>query len=357
MTDRERFLRVHAYQPVDRGVYGAWTNAWPETVACWKKEGYDPAGEPIFPADEFLWRGNWFYPNPPFERQLVKDEGATVLFVNEEGILMRERKDNPQSSMPQFVKFPVATREEFRQFYAARMRPDLAARIGPDYARKLGALRSRTGPLVIGSDRWGGFFGGLRAMLGVEPLSLLFYDDPALIEEMMDAVADFIIAVMGRILEHTDVDCYCFWEDMAFKTGPLVDPAMFRRLALPRYKRVIEFIKSHGVARVALDSDGDINSLIPLWMDAGIDILYPFEVQCGMDVVAVRRRFGKQLRMWFGIDKRALTRDHAVIDAELERVRPVVAEGGYVAGLDHGVPPDVSFANYCYYAERLRTIL
>src|SRR3990167_8997878 len=130
MTSRERFLKVMTYQPVDRGIYGPWTNAWPETVERWKQEGYDPAREPIFPADEYLWRGSWFYPNPPFERQIVKDEGNTVLFVNEEGILMRERTDNPMSSMPQFVRFPVETPEEFRRFYKERMQPDLAARIG-----------------------------------------------------------------------------------------------------------------------------------------------------------------------------------------------------------------------------------
>jgi uroporphyrinogen decarboxylase len=357
MNDRERFLDVMNYRPVDRCVYGAWTNAWPETVELWRKEGYDPAREPIYPADEMLWRGTWFYPNPPFEREVVKEEGDSVLFINEEGILMRELKDNPQSSMPQFVRFPVETPEEFRRFYAEKMKPDLAARIGPDYIAKLRALRERKGALVIGSDRWGGLFGGLRAMVGVERLSTLFYDDPVFVEEMMDAVADFLIAMLGRILEHTDVDCYAFWEDMAYKTGPLVSPAMFRKMALPRYRRVVEFAKSHGVALVALDSDGDIHSLIPIWMDAGIDILYPFEVQCGMDVVAVRKKFGRQLRMWGGVDKRALTQGPAAIDAELKRVQPLVKEGGYIPTLDHGVPPDISFANYCYFAEHLRDIL
>jgi hypothetical protein len=38
-------------------------------------------------------------------------------------------------------------------------------------------------------------------------------------------------------------------------------------------------------------------------------------------------------------------------------VRPLVQDGGYIPSLDHGVPPDVSFANYCYYAERLCEIL
>jgi uroporphyrinogen decarboxylase len=357
MNSRERFLASMTGRPVDRAVYGAWTNAWPETVARWKGEGYDPAREPLVPADPWLWRGGWFYPNPPFERRVVEDDGRTVLFVNEEGILMRERKDQPRSSMPQFVRFPVETREEFRAFYRARMRPDLAARLGADYVAQLAAFRGRTCPLVVGADRWGGFFGGLRSLVGVERLCLLFYDDPAWVEEMMDAVADFIIAMMGKVLDHTDVDCFAFWEDMAYKTGPLVDPAMFRALALPRYRRVIEFLKGRGVPLVALDSDGDIHGLIPLWLDAGVDILYPFEVQCGMDVVACRKRYGRGLRMWFGIDKRALVHGPAAIDAELERVRPLVADGGYLPGLDHGVPPDVPFRHYLYYAERLRTIL
>lgn len=331
------------YRPVDRAVYAAWTNAWPETVARWRGEGYDPAREPLYPADEWLWRGSWFYPAPRFEREVRRDEGDTLLVLNEEGILMRERKDNPRSSMPQFVRYPVETAADFRRFWAERMSPDLEKRVGPDYEAALRALRTRTGALVVGADRWGGFFGGLRAMLGVDRACMLFYDDPALVEEMMDAIADLIVGVMGRILDHTSVDCFAFWEDMAFKTGPLVGPDMFRRFALPRYRRVVEYLKGRGVPLVALDSDGDITSLVPIWMDAGIDILYPCEVQCGMDVRGLRRRFGRGLRLWFGIDKRALARDRASIDAELERVRPLVAEGGYIPGLDHGVPPDVPF--------------
>src|SRR5450759_2539600 len=261
----------------------------------------------------------------------------------------RERKDNPYSSMPQFVKFPVESREEFRRFYKERMQPDMAARIGLDYVQKLAAYRDRDFPLVVISDRWGGFFGGLRGMVGVERLCTLFYDDPAFVEEMMEAVADFIIAMMGQILDHTDIDVYGFWEDMAYKTGPLIGPDMLKKYALPRYRRVVEFVRSRGVEFISLDSDGDISSLIQIWLDAGINILYPFEVQCGMDVVEVRKQYGRDLRIWNGIDKRALAKGPEAIDAELERVRPLIEEGGYVPGPDHSMPPDVPFANYVYY--------
>lgn len=357
MTDRDRFLNVMNYKPVDRCVYGVWTGAWPETIERWKTEGYDPSQEPLFEIDHWEWQCGWFFPNPPFERKVIEEDEHTVLYINHEGILMRELKDNPMSSMPQFVRFPVETREDFRKFYKERMQSDLAARIGAGYVEKLTAYRNRNFPLIVISDRWGGFFGGLRGMVGVERLCTLFYDDPAFIEEMMDATADFIIAMMDKILNYTDVDVYGFWEDMAYKTGPLIGPGMLRKYALPRYKRVVEFVRSRGVPFVSLDSDGDIRSLIPVWLDAGINVLYPFEVQCGMDVVKVRREYGRDLRIWFGIDKRVLAQGVAATDAELARVAPLVREGGYVPGLDHSIPPDVSFANFCYYMEKLPTIL
>jgi uroporphyrinogen decarboxylase len=354
MTDRQRFLNVLNYKPTDRAVYRGIFGAWPETVERWKSEGYDPSHPSPFPAgDQWAWVGHWFFPNPPFERKVIEENDRTVLYINPEGILMRERKDNPSSSMPQFVKFPVESRQDFRRFYRERMQPDLAARIGKDYIKTLADFRNRDFPLIVISDRWGGFFGGLRGLVGVHRLCTLFYDDPALVEEMMDAVADFIIAMMSQILDHTDIDVYGFWEDMAYKTGPLLSPAMLRKFALPRYRRVVESLRSRGVQFFSLDSDGDISSLIPVWLDAGINLLYPFEVQAGMDVLQVRKQYGRDLRMWFGLDKRAVAAGPKAIDAELARVRPLLEEGGYVAGTDHSLPPDVPFTHYCYYMDAL----
>jgi uroporphyrinogen decarboxylase len=357
MTSRERFLKVMNYEPVDRNLYGLWVGWWPETQQRWETEGYDPAVGHGFATDPVLWYGGWFFPNPPFEYEVVEETETIVTYINHEGILMRERKDNRYSSMPQFLRFPVETREDFRRFWATRMQPDLAARIGADYVAQLTALRDREAPLIVVADRWGGFFGGLRNMTGVERLCTLFYDDPAFVEEMMDATADFLIAVMDQILDYTDVDVFGFWEDMGFKTGPLLGPEMARQYMLPRYKRVVEHLMGRGVKLFSLDSDGDITKLLPIWVDSGINILYPFEVQCGMDVNAVRREFGRDLRLWCGIDKRALTLGPEAIDAELRRVRPLVEEGGYIPGLDHSMPPDISYSSFRYYMERLEELV
>ena len=228
------------------------------------------------------------------------------------------------------------------------MQPDLIQRIGPDWQEKLKETRSQPYPFYIVSDRWGGFFGPLRNMLGVENLCMLFHDDTAFLEEMMDANADFIIAMMDQVLDVVVPDGFAFWEDMAYRTAPLVSPEMARRFMLPRYKRVT------GIPFIGVDSDGYIDPLIPVWMDAGLNFIYPFEVQAGMDVLEVRKKYGKDLRLWGGFDKRTLATGPEAIDAELERLKPLMAEGGFIPHTDHSCPPDISFGNYCHFMERLR---
>jgi uroporphyrinogen decarboxylase len=355
MTPRERFLATMRYESVDRAPFRD-GGAWPETIERWKREGYTPGGQ-AFDFDRWEGFGHWFFPHPPFEKTVTHEDDRSVTFINHEGILMRERRDHPLSSMPQFLRFPVETPEDFRSFRKERLQPDLDARIGPDWKERLEAYRTRDFPLVIIADRWGGFFGPLRNLLGVEKLCILFHENPSFVEEMMDAIADFIIAMMDQVLDRTSVEFFGFWEDMAYKNGPLIGPQMVRKYMVPRYKRVTEFLRGRGVEFISVDSDGDVSLLVPHWLDAGINIVYPFEVQCGMDVAKFRKEYGRDLRMCTGINKRAIAEGPTAIEAELARVAPLIAEGGYIPGPDHSLPPDVSFAQYLYFNERLFELL
>ena len=89
-----------------------------------------------------------------------------------------------------------------------------------------------------------------------------------------------------------------------------------------------------------------ISELIPIWVDAGITHLWPFEVQSGMDVLQVRRKYGKSLALMGGIDKRACTRGFDELHREVDRVMPLVEQGGYIPELDHSVPPNISWQNF-----------
>jgi uroporphyrinogen decarboxylase len=330
---------------------------WPETAERWAREGgYDPL-KTDFGCDKWVVEYAWFMPTPPFERTVLDEDERHVTYVDPQGIVVREMKHNPLSSMPQFLRYPVDSADDFRRFWRERMRANLGERIGPDWRERIGRHRSRDYPLVVIADRWGGLFGALRNLVGAKRLCELFYDDPALVEEMMDADVEFLIAMLDQLLQETDIDVFGFWEDMAYRTSTLISPAMARRFMLPRYCRVIEFGRSRGVRYFGLDSDGQIDPLIPVWMDAGIDILYPFEVQAGMDVLAVRRKYGRGLRIWGGVDKRVLAQDRAAIDTEIRRLAPLIQDGGYVPMLDHSATPNIPYDHYRYFLDQLRRSL
>jgi uroporphyrinogen decarboxylase len=129
---------------------------------------------------------------------------------------------------------------------------------------------------------------------------------------------------------------------------------MVRRFLVPAYDRWISEAKAAGVPVIFMDSDGQIEELIPIWIDVGINACGPMEVAAGNDVVEYRRRFGRKMAYTGGIDKRSIAAGGKVIEAEVMRVvPPLLVDGGIVPGCDHGVPPDISWPNYLEYARLL----
>jgi len=148
-----------------------------------------------------------------------------------------------------------------------------------------------------------------------------------------------------------------FWEDMCYKTGPLISPAMVRKFMMPRYKKITDLLHSYGVDVIFLDSDGNVEQLIPLCLEVGINLIWPFEVAAHNDAVALRKKYGKNLILSGTIDKRALAKGRGAIREEvMSKVPFLLEQGGYFPSVDHLVPPDVTFENYCYYINLMREI-
>jgi len=356
MTPRERFEAVTRFKKPDRP-FITLEGAWPETLSRWKKEGWD--GTPIdkiFPRDPILPVPVSAGPWPPFEKTILEEDEKTVLYIDHEGITKREFKgDRGWSSMPQFVKFPVSSEEDFDRLAQGRLAPNLDQRFPRDWDKMVRSWQKRDSPLMYFPDRWGGFFGPLRNLVGLRTLCRWFYERPELVEKMLDQRVDVLLAILEKILGDIDLDAFAFWEDMAYKTGPLISPELFKEFMVPRYRAVCRYLRSQGVALIGVDSDGDVSKLIPLWLDAGLNAVWPLEVNAQMDVVWLRKRFGKSLVMFGGIDKRALAKGKGEIEREVDRVWPVVETGGYVPHIDHSVPPDVSWQNFCHY-QRYRAL-
>jgi len=197
----------------------------------------------------------------------------------------------------------------------------------------------------------------VRELMGPERALLAFHDDPLMVHDMMEWNSVFAAAVLERVLDDAPISTVMFWEDMCYRSGPLISPKMFREFMLPRYRRITDAARRRGVDVIMVDSDGNVEELIPLWLEAGVNGVYPMEVAAGMDVVDLRRRYGKDLLMTGGIDKRVLARDRRAIDAELAARLPVAERGGYIPTLDHAIPHDVPYANFAYYWQRKKELL
>jgi uroporphyrinogen decarboxylase len=81
------------------------------------------------------------------------------------------------------------------------------------------------------------------------------------------------------------------------------------------------------------------------------------EAAAGMDVVDLRRRYGRDLLMTGGIDKRVLAKGRRAIDEELAYKLPVAEQGGYIPTIDHAIPHDVPYENFVYYWQRKKAML
>ncbi len=246
-------------------------------------------------------------------------------------------------------KFPVENSDDWENM-KWRFDPNDKERFPADFDDRCATLRERDYPLVL---HFNGPFWQLREFCGMEGLCIMICEQPGLVRDMMTFWMDFCSATMKPILERLTPDMLHFSEDMAFKEHPMIGPEQTGELCGPCYRRWIEEARAAGIPLFAIDSDGRIDSLIPVYMDCGVNCVDPIEVAAGNDINAMRKRFGRSMAYQGGIDKRAMAAGGAVLDAELERVRPVIEDGGYIPSCDHGVPPDISWQNFQEYSIRL----
>ncbi|MCL4535589.1 MAG: hypothetical protein M1370_10580 [Bacteroidetes bacterium] len=383
MNTLERFQAVMSFEPVDRTLlweFGYWGGAirrWydeglprrsgiPAEVGYAEGVGAELTGQmPGRYLDRDVHNYLGFddevhriplnnYLCPAFEPEVLEDHGEWQVWRDERGVVKRDRKD--KGSLPDFVSWPVTDRESWERLKAERLRPTLEGRLPDDWPQLLEAYRKRTAPLAIGGST--GFYGTPRYLLGDHRILTMYYDDPELMRDMVNYLADFWVAIYDAVLKQTGgADLALIWEDMSYKGGPLISPATFREFLLPGYKKLTALFRDHGIKVVLVDTDGNCWKLIPLMVEGGVTGLYPFEVNAGMNVVEVRESFPR-LNIIGGIDKVAVAAGKEQIDRELEAKVPLMLRrGGYIPCIDHHVSADISWENFLYYRKRLAAMI
>ena len=226
-----------------------------------------------------------------------------------------------------------------------------------DWDKMAEAKRAQAkGTLVIAGIPGG--FDLPRQLMGEEGACLCCYENPELMNDILETVSNTAFQVLDRISDYITIEQLCVHEDLAGKSGSRVRPNIIQKFIKPYYRRIWDMLSSKGTRLFSQDSDGNINSVIDAFLDCGVNIMYPMEPAAGMDVVELRKKYGKRLAFKGGIDKHVLRKDKKAIRQELEyKMQPVMRQGGMIFGLDHRIPNGTPLENYRYYVNTGREIL
>lgn len=350
MNNRQLFNAIMHYQPYDRMPVFHWTG-WGETIERWRGEGFPegvteheffnatPLGRAV-PINLDLF--------PLFEEEVMAETESWVVKRQSDGVIAKLFKG--KSSIPTYIDFILKDPSGWEE-YEKRLQPD-PARIPENLDETLVELSNAECPVVMPGMSMVGF---LRNWMGVENMAVASMMYPEFFERTVEVISDLVCWAIDQVAPKIKIDIGWGWEDICFRTGPLIHPDVFARFCVPGYRKIADKLRSYGCDLYMVDCDGFIEHLIPHWLEGGVNVMFPVEIGAwDADPMALRRKYGKEMRVFGGINKLALEKGPAAIDAEIERRLPLMREGGFVPLPDHLITPDTSIENVRYYLDRIR---
>jgi uroporphyrinogen decarboxylase len=379
-TNRERISALLHYEDCDR-VPVMHFGFWNETLAKWEQEGHLTEDE-ILPItsghgnrsdgneheraiaeklgfdDNILvytgQKGDWYDMPlfPVFQEDIVERyEDGSYKQLDIDGVFVLGREG--AFSIPAEIDHTAKDRESWDKYYMPKLAwsPDRLDVDGINALIEQGDSRERHVAVYCGS-----LYGKLRNYWGIVELSYLELDDPSLYAYCIDSIAEVCYQVVKHTLDTgVKVDFAHFWEDICYNKGPLVNPDTFRRYTGKHYRRIADECNRHGIDIVSVDCDGFIEHLAPIWLDNGVNTMFPVEYgSWEYDFETLRKKFGKEIRGLGNINKHVLGMDRKAIDREIERAKRLVDLGGFVPCFDHRIPPEADWNLTKYYCEKMK---
>jgi len=351
MTDRERFNNQMHYRPIDRCFnmeFGYWEenfHQWPMFVDNGITNNWE--ADQYFNFDRIDLVGGETWMCPAFESRVIEETDDKKIIINGEGLLAEMPKDG-HDTIPHFIKASIVTEDDWKRVKAERFDMDHPGRVVDVEALKKKYPTDRDFPVGV---HCGSMIGRIRDTLTFEGLAYACYDYPEMVEDMVETACRLAEHFLDQVLGEIDFDYAGGWEDICYKSGPIVSVNFFRDVVVPRYKRIRAKLDKAGIDIWYTDCDGDVRPILPLMMEGGINCLFPFEVNCCAHPGELLDEFGKDLRIMGGFDKIQMGKGREAIKRYMDTLVPYVERGGYIPFCDHRCPPNVTPADYLYYLD------
>jgi hypothetical protein len=352
---REEYINIMTFGPPGRPMFVELMGPLQGLEAEWAAQGASPAEIALVAFDwdyvPVVRCGGHTGLRGGLEPVLLEDTPDQSVWRDELGRTMKLIKQSATLPLP--LDFPVRDMDTWLAvkplftFYEERIDWEQV-----EYARQAQAQ----GALVAASIPGG--YDIPRELMGDAAACLACYEQPELLHDILATLSETAFQVLQRVGDRLVIDQLSVHEDLAGKSGPLIGPRQVRAFLQPYYRRIWDMLSARGARIFDMDSDGNLNPVIDAFLDCGLTNLHPLEPAAGMDVVALRRKYGRRLAMKGGIDKHVLRQEKTAIRAELEyKLQPLMREGGMVFGLDHRIVNGTPLENYRYYVDTGREIL
>ena len=292
-------------------------------------------------------------PIPAFEPTIVYQDDEYVDEVSSMGATVRKRRNNP-SMFYGHIDHPVATADDWLE-YKQRFQAGSARQLPDDWhsavAPRLNASQDPVGICFFPFFCRLGFYS-----MGMQRFLTAFIDDPDLMHDMFSHWGRFAIDMIRPVLDTVTIDYAMLAEDLAGKNGPLISPEIYEEFWYPYQDPIVDLLREHDVPVICQWSAGQFERLLPGMMEHGFNCTWPLEVMAGMDASALRERFGRELLLGGNIAKEAVIAGPDAIDGEVERLTPLIQQGGFLPALDDMASPDMPFSHYRHLIDRLQSV-
>lgn len=351
MTGRERFLKQMNGGSFDR-TFNMEFGYWDENFSLWKMfidNGItnNAEADKFFNFDRIDVIGGKTWMNPPFPQEIIERREGSNLVLDGNGVIC-EVQTTGHASIPHFLRSSIETPDDWKKVKEERFRLDDPARILDIEALKKRHPADHDYPLGV----WcGSMIGSIRDMLTFEGLTFAGFDYPEMVEDMVETCCQLVEHSLDQLLPNFEFDFASGWEDICFRSGPLVSVEFFRDIVMPRYKRIRRKLDQHGITLWYTDCDGDVRPILPYLLEGGINCLFPFEVMGCAHPGELLDQYQGQLRIMGGVDKIQLGAGPEAIRRYLDTLVPYVERGGYIPFCDHRCPPNVAEADYLFYLD------
>lgn len=294
---------------------------------------------------------SWFHP-------IFNDDGSLEV-VNSEGVVLARMSKDALVIDQTYYPYEKGYPKNMNEFLKALPKMAGFEMVSPpfdhlenkgfwrDLRKRIKKLRSESDKALVMSTGIS-FFQFGTSMKPMDKFLIDFIRRPNEVDEFLDLILEFQMVSLYLICKYVGdlVDIICIADDYGENSGPFMNPNIFRKLIKPKLEQVCDYIKKNSNMKILLHSCGSIVPLIPDFIELGIDILNPVQINAkGMDPKLLKDTYGNEITFWGGgADTRNVLPKKSPEDVK-KHVRQLLEifskGGGYIWNTVHNILPDV----------------